>query len=213
MSSAKSEVAGLVLIGGRSERMGTDKAMLQLAGKPLWEIAAATLRSLVDRILLLGPPPAGSQVPYATLEDDPPGYGPLGGIATGLEKSGCEHHLLLAVDYPLVQPALLQLLLEKSVDAWAVCGRSASFLEPLVAYYNAACAPVAREMLDEGELRTRELFKRVPAAIVTDAEYDGVDPKRLSQVNVNTQADMERVVALHRQLQSETKTRETGDTS
>ncbi|HEX9750145.1 MAG TPA: molybdenum cofactor guanylyltransferase [candidate division Zixibacteria bacterium] len=197
MTRRMEEIAGLVLIGGRSERMGRDKALLELGGRPLWQIAANTLSPLVGCVLLVGNvnvPGTGSAT--RRIDDDPPGLGPLGGIVTGLEKSGCAHHLVLAVDYPMVTLEFLRLLLDSADGFQAVCGQSATHLEPLVAYYHADCAPVARTMIDSGEIRTHKLFERVRSRIITGPEYGAVDPQRRSLINVNTPDDLKRVSVL-----------------
>ena len=200
MAIVKSELAGLILVGGKSERMGCDKATLRLAGTPLWEIAVSTLQPFVDRVILVDSARSSTfPASYHVLYDDPPGLGPLGGLVTGLEQSGYLHHLLVAVDYPLVQPALLQLLLDRATGHWAVCGRSALFLEPMIGYYNAACAPVIRRMLAKNENRTHKLLERVPAVVIDSDDYDKADPQRLSQTNVNTPADLERAATIFRQ--------------
>jgi molybdopterin-guanine dinucleotide biosynthesis protein A len=192
----RDEVAGLVLTGGESRRMGRDKAALTLGDRSLWQIAVAKLIPFAERILLVGeistPIDTG---PYELIPDNPPGLGPIGGIASGLEQSGCEHHLVLAVDYPLIRRELLHLILEKSHGRQAVCGRSPEFLEPLVGYYHSDCASVIRKMIAQGEIRTHRLYERVPSYILTKAEYDSVDPQRLSQINVNTPGEFERVRA------------------
>ncbi|MBI3873374.1 MAG: molybdenum cofactor guanylyltransferase [candidate division Zixibacteria bacterium] len=196
-SIPKRDIAGLILIGGRSQRMGRDKATLEIAGIPLWQRAIDILEPLVGMVFLVGSVPGfRPPAPFAHIADDPPGLGPLGGIASGLERSGCQHHIVLAVDYPLVQSKLLLLLLEKSAGVRAVCGQGELYLEPLVGYYHALCAPVMRAMLSEGEIRTHRVFDRVPSHILTAEEYDAADPRRLSQINVNTPADCDRVHAL-----------------
>ncbi|MBI5868393.1 MAG: molybdenum cofactor guanylyltransferase [candidate division Zixibacteria bacterium] len=173
----QSEVAGIILTGGRSTRMGLDKATLSLAGRPMCQWVADALRPLVDRIILVGAIPGlDVAVPLSLVVDNPPGFGPLGGLATGLEASGKSHHLVVAADYPLVRPELLRLLLNKAPGHLAVCGRTELFLEPLVGYYHSGCAPVARAMLAEGELRTHLLFKRVASHVLSDEEYEMVDP-------------------------------------
>jgi molybdopterin-guanine dinucleotide biosynthesis protein A len=224
MAPLKSTIAGLILTGGKSSRMGQDKATLEIGDLPLWRIAIDILEPLTDKVILVGQIPSlANTAPYTMLADSPPGLGPLGGLATGLERSGYEHHLVLAVDYPLARPALFRLLLEqanqakavdqanavdqadavdqaKAVDQAdavdqtnAVCGRSRDHLEPLVAYYHASCADVIRAMIAENEIRTRKIFDRVKSRVLTAAEYDTVDPERLSQLNVNTPVELEHV--------------------
>jgi molybdopterin-guanine dinucleotide biosynthesis protein A len=114
-------------------------------------------------------------------------------LATGLEKSGKTHHLVVAADYPLIRPDLLDLLLRKSPGRMAVCGRSGQFLEPLIGYYHSSSSPVARAMLAEGEVRAYRLVERVTSYVLSDSEYERADPDRLSQINVNTPADLGRV--------------------
>lgn len=188
--------------------MGEHKATMLFAGKPLWEIASANLDPLVHQVIFVD---SGSSTRFPdtcrVIRDDPPGYGPLGGIVTGLEQSGHTHHLVLAVDYPLVQGSLLRRLLARASDGWAVCGRSSSFLEPLIAYYNSACAPVIRTMIAEREIRTHQLYERVPSLILDDAEYEAVDPRRFSQFNVNTPEDLKRAMAIYRDISSDPRER------
>lgn len=201
MTIPRSELAGLILMGGKSVRMGSDKAALLFAGKPFGENAQSILEPLVDCVIFVDADPVSKiDDSRRMIRDDPPGFGPLGGLVSGLEQSGYTHHLLMAVDYPLVQRSLLRLVLERAGGVWAVCGRSSSFLEPLVAYYHADCAPVIRAMIAENEIRTHKLYERVPSLILEADEYDAVDPRRLSQINVNTPEDLERATAIYRQL-------------
>jgi len=194
VSISRDILAGLVLTGGKSQRMRRDKATLVVGERSLWRMAADVLASQVDTVYLVGAVASLNNTdPYRLLPDDPPGFGPLGGIATGLEQSGYTHHLVLAVDYPLIRHELLQLIGDRATGVQAVCGRSHEFLEPLVAYYHADCAAVIRRMLAEGEIRTHKLYERVRSHILNDEEYDSVDPDRLSQFNVNTPDDLERV--------------------
>jgi molybdopterin-guanine dinucleotide biosynthesis protein A len=156
VSISRHSLAGLVLTGGKSQRMGCDKATLMVGEQSLWRIAANRLAPHVQTVCLVGAAASLDDTrPFRLLPDDPPGFGPLGGIATGLEQSGYDHHLVLAVDYPLVRHQLLQLILHRAPGQQAVCARSTEFLEPLVGYYHADCAAVIRRMLAEGEVLTR----------------------------------------------------------
>jgi molybdopterin-guanine dinucleotide biosynthesis protein A len=191
MGIPKSEIAGLILIGGKSERMGEPKAIVSLAGRPMWEHAMSALTPYVSEILFLGsivgfkPSPGGREI-----MDDPAGIGPLGGIVAGLEQSGYEHHLLLAVDYPLVPASFLTEVLRQAIQRSAVCGESSGILEPLVGYYHRNCATVMRQMIAEGEFRAHRLFPRVPSYVIRAAEMLKIDPAKWAHFNVNTPADL-----------------------
>lgn len=191
MTPPREQVAGLVLIGGKSERMGRPKALAELAGEPLWRHVARALQPLVREIFFLGhvsgfvPP-----VEMPQLADDPAGIGPLGGLVAGLEQSEYNHHLLVAVDYPLVRPALLSAMLAKADLAKAVCGQPGDVVDPLIGCYHADCAPVIRRMLAASDTRTHQLLQRVASHIIPAGEIAKIDPAKWSHFNVNTPSDL-----------------------
>src|SRR5690349_13497485 len=102
-------MAGIVLAGGRSERMGRDKALLQIDGISLVERAAQTLRAVADTVIVVADRPNKYVFDDGTpvLGDKYPGMGPLGGLLTGLDAAGAGCHFALACDMPFVQPELL----------------------------------------------------------------------------------------------------------
>jgi molybdopterin-guanine dinucleotide biosynthesis protein A len=103
------ELAGFVLAGGRSSRMGTDKALIELAGKPLIDHAVTRLRRICGSVHILSSNAAlaayGHLVP-----DIHPGCGPLGGIEAGLSATDCDWNVFLAVDMPFLPTALVRAL-------------------------------------------------------------------------------------------------------
>src|ERR1035441_7897306 len=99
-------ISGYVLAGGRSSRMGTDKALLQLAGKPLIAHAVAKLRRICTDVHILSPNPALAA--YAPLVPDlHPSCGPVGGMEAALAHSTHDWSLILAVDLPFLPAAIL----------------------------------------------------------------------------------------------------------
>jgi molybdopterin-guanine dinucleotide biosynthesis protein A len=104
-------ICGYVLAGGRSSRMGRDKALLELAGKPLIEHAVTKLRRVCTEVYIL----AGAEgehaglAQYAPLVHDPhPGCGPMGGFEAALKQSIFDWNLFLPVDMPFLPSALLE---------------------------------------------------------------------------------------------------------
>lgn len=187
----KRDIAGLVLIGGRSVRMGNPKALVALAGVPLWQRALHKLSPHVNEVIFLGRvPELNLPTDIRQLDDAIPDSGPLGGLLAGLEGSGYEHHLLLAVDYPLVHDEFIERLKLDPHPAIAVCGHTSEALEPLVAYYHRDCAPAIRGMLAEGETRTHRLFERVMSNVIDAGEIAKIDPAKWTFFNVNTPADL-----------------------
>jgi molybdenum cofactor guanylyltransferase len=102
-------LSAYILAGGRSSRMGTDKALLQLAGKPLIEHAVTKLRRITPHVHILSSNPALAE--YAPLVPDlHPGTGPIGGIEAAVAHSPSDWNLILPVDLPFL-PGIF-------VDAW-----------------------------------------------------------------------------------------------
>jgi molybdenum cofactor guanylyltransferase len=100
-------ISGYVLAGGRSSRMGTDKSLLPLAGKPLIQHAVTKLRRVCAEVHILSANPALAA--YAPLVSDiHPGCGPIGGIEAALAHSPHEWNLILPVDVPFLPTALLE---------------------------------------------------------------------------------------------------------
>jgi molybdenum cofactor guanylyltransferase len=178
--------------------MGQPKCLVGLDGLTLCQRAVNAVTELCHETFLVGTVAGFEPIGPRVIPDDPPGRGPLGGIVSGIEKSGHNHHLVLAVDYPLVRRELLQALLDHADGFDAACTRSAAFLEPLVAYYHARCAPVIRQMLVKGEIRTHRLFERVPSLVLDDELMQQVDPARWSQFNVNSPDDLKRAEVMLR---------------
>ena len=99
-------VSGFVLAGGRSSRMGRDKALLELAGKPLVQHAVTKLRRLCGDVKILSAEPALAA--YAPLVPDVhPGCGPMSGVEAALIHSGTDWNLILPVDVPFLPTSLL----------------------------------------------------------------------------------------------------------
>lgn len=107
------EVAGFVLAGGLSSRMGTDKALLELAGRPLIEHATTKLRRTCASVSILSSNPVLAG--YAPLVADMhPGCGPIGGLEAALHYSSCAWNLFLAVDMPFLPAAFLRRWIARS---------------------------------------------------------------------------------------------------
>jgi len=101
------EICGYVLAGGRSSRMGTDKALLELAGKPLIAHAVTKLRRICAAVRILSSNHELAQ--YAPLVPDlHPGCGPIGGIEAALQYTPHDWNLILPVDLPLLPTAFLE---------------------------------------------------------------------------------------------------------
>jgi molybdopterin-guanine dinucleotide biosynthesis protein A len=120
------EVTGIIVAGGRSSRMGQDKAMLQLGGVTVLERISAVLGQVVQRVIVVARDP--QQYRRFGLEmttDLYPGLGPLSGIHAGLSASNTEWGIVVACDMPFVQPEVLRALIAHTTD-WAAVQKTTS---------------------------------------------------------------------------------------
>ncbi|MBA3830431.1 MAG: molybdenum cofactor guanylyltransferase [Chthoniobacterales bacterium] len=140
--------SAVLLAGGKSTRMGRDKALLEIEGEPLWRRQLATLRRLSpERMIISGPPRDGC----IAVEDEIEGAGPLAGVAVALQKCTSPLLVVLAVDLPRMTTDFLQSLLALCRDGKGAVPRGPGFFEPLAAVYPAACAGLAAAALHSAD--------------------------------------------------------------
>ena len=145
------DAAGFVLAGGRSRRMGADKALLAWHGATLVEHVARELAAVAQPITLVGPSARYAHLGLPVVEDLHPGLGPLAGIEAALASSSAPWNLILACDLPGVQSALLAAVLDaalSSPDLDCVTAVDADGrLQPLCAAYHRRTLPrIARQI-------------------------------------------------------------------
>jgi molybdopterin-guanine dinucleotide biosynthesis protein A len=153
-----------ILAGGRSRRMGRDKAALLLEGRTLLDRQLALAWSLApEEVWVSGRAQAElGGVRARGLPDESPGQGPLGGLVTVLRATRAAHVLVLAVDMPALDAGLLARLLARRTGATGVVPRTRAGWEPLAAVYPRALLGPAEAALVAGR---RALHGLVEAAI------------------------------------------------
>lgn len=194
-----SALSGVVLAGGRSSRLGRNKAFLDFAGQPLIARMAAMLRPLVREVIIVANEPEPYR-PYAdrVVADVLPGLGPLGGIYAGLLAAGGRAALFAGCDLPFVPAALFERLGREVGEADAAVPFANGEYEPLVAAYSRACLPAVEEAMVAGRRRVVSFYAGVRLAVLAEQEVRAFgDPKTLF-FNINSEDDYRRAVALSR---------------
>ncbi len=155
---------GVVLAGGKSTRMGRDKALVDVDGKPMIQHAIDVLLPQVKELIVVGDPRKYRRFHDEIVEDELEGLGPLGGIVTAMGHAKYEHLLILACDVPEVNAKLLEKIkFHFPLDGDALVPRHEKFVEPLVAGYHRRCAEPFTELLSKGVLRMTEALAAVRA--------------------------------------------------
>ena len=151
--------SAVILAGGKSARMGRDKAWLPFDGQPLLARQIAAVRELdpVELFISGRGDSDYSSLGYPVLQDAFPEAGPLAGIAAGLEAATAPLVLILAVDMPEMTSATLRDLVGRCDESTGVVPRVGHRLEPLAALYPKAAKPLALDLLQR-QLRVARTF-------------------------------------------------------
>ena len=187
--------SAVVLMGGRSRRMGKDKAGLTLLGQTFLQLQVDKLKALgIEDIMVSGP--GGGAIPdVRELEDELPRRGPLGGLYTCLRAAQNARCLVLSVDVPLIPGgALSHLCRRHRVGVTALRHRGKT--EPLIAVYDSSVSQVIRPLIETDGAPVRAIEGRIPWNF-----FDCTGPEALL-LNCNTPEDYAQLTATARAYQA-----------
>jgi len=178
--------------------MGSDKALMKLAGEPLIVRTARLLKPLVSRVTVIGPAGPYRRLGLHTVPDKIPGVrrvaayqGPLAGIVTALGVTSAPWNLVLACDLPYLTGKWIELLLSRAVqsNAQAFMPRTPRGLEPLAAVYRReAYAPLA-EAFRKGVRKVTDALALIPVETFPLEHFGGFTDNDLVLKNMNTPED------------------------
>ncbi len=180
------KAGGYVLVGGRSSRMGRDKALLPRRGVPLAAAVAREVERAAGRCTLVGDPERYRSLGYPVIPDLYPGEGPLGGILTALRHTGEEWNIVVACDMPRISAGFLDGLLEHAtrrpeIDVLAPQGPLGRF-EPLCTVYHRRSTVHLQAAFDRGLRKIAEALRGLRLETIAPTELTPLD-------HVNTPED------------------------
>jgi molybdopterin-guanine dinucleotide biosynthesis protein A len=187
------DMTGVILVGGKSRRMGKDKAFLKVAGTPLFERVLEVFRESFERVLLVGDREerfAGYGLPV--VPDIYPGSA-LGGLYTGLSQAPSEHIFVASCDLPFPNGALLRHLCSLREGYDAVVPLTADGYEPLFAVYAKSCLGPMQALLESGNFCVYDFYPQVRVRYVSSAELAHLDRDGRAFVNLNTPEELEKI--------------------
>lgn len=187
------QIAGFILAGGASSRMGRDKALLELGGVPLIVCTARLVASVVGPATVIGDSAAFRSLGLRTIVDDWPGAGPLGGIATALRASGAPWSLVVACDLPYLTRPWLEYAVARALasQADAVIPMNVSGTEPLCALYHQRAEPSIRNALLTGNRKVKNAVEDLRVEIIEPSEWKAFDSEGYLFKNMNAPSDYE----------------------
>ncbi len=158
------QAAGYVLVGGKSSRMGRDKALLPGQFRYVVDDVAECVRAVTGNVTLVGNFDRFRELHYPCIPDLRPGSGPLSGLEAAMMSSGSDLNLILACDMPAIDITHLRWLLERaqaSQNDCIVTEDATGKIHPLCAVYKKACLPAIQCRLDEKRLSLMGLLDEV----------------------------------------------------
>ena len=194
MLQKETDVTGVILVGGKSRRMGMDKAFLEIAGTPLFDRLLAVFREIFARTVLVG----GQAERFAryglTCHPDIHPGSAMGGLYTALVHADTPYIFVSACDLPFPSSAVARRLVALREGHDAVVARSADGFEPLFALYAAQCRDRVRRFLESGNLCICDLYPGMNVRVVPMAELSMLDGGERAFVNVNTPEEFRRII-------------------
>lgn len=176
----KNNITGIILAGGNSTRMGTDKGLLNYNNKSFINIIADAIQPLVNNVMLISSRQVHDTSGIKRYDDIFPDAGPLAAIYTGLYHSETVFNLVVSCDVPLISPTVLKKLIGHADGSDVVQFKIASDTMPLVALYKKSCMPIIYELLQNNEKRVWMALNRLNVKTV---ELEKKYWKLLSNVN------------------------------
>ncbi|MFD0863671.1 molybdenum cofactor guanylyltransferase [Sungkyunkwania multivorans] len=181
------DITGIILVGGKSTRMGSEKGLVLLNRKPFVQHVLEAMKPLVSKIIIVGNDEVYDQFGVERIDDVLLDAGPLAGLYSGLLHSKTENNLVLSCDVPIITTSLLQKLLsyrngQKDIVQFVSNGKTM----PLIATYKKRCASKCLELLNEGERRLLALTNVLKTEDIVLPEED-----HWATFNINTPTELE----------------------
>ncbi|MEA3478826.1 MAG: molybdenum cofactor guanylyltransferase [Bacteroidota bacterium] len=187
------KVTGIILAGGKSSRMKTEKGLVRLDNKPLIEYVIDVLEGFCDTILISSNSNAYIHYAYQVVSDEIQGIGPVSGIFSGLKASSTADNIVLSCDTPFINAGFLNYLLKNHSEAMvAVPWFGDDKYEPMTAYYHKEFADKLSGFIQEGNYKLPEIFKEIPVQkLIINNELDFYHDKLF--YNVNSREDIDKL--------------------
>jgi len=176
-------ISGFILAGGKSSRMGTDKALLIFQDKPLLLHMIKRIEPFCDRIAISGQNSEYANFEVEMIPDLYPGCGPIAGIFSALKYTGSDWNLMVSVDVPFVNDELFLSLISNIGESDCIIPEHTSGVEPLVGLYHRRTLPVIEKMITSGDYRLTNLLSKLSTSYVDCNELIKKHPRLFMNIN------------------------------
>lgn len=177
------QITAIILAGGKSKRMGTDKTFLELDGVPLLQRMISLLQPLCETLIISSNNPRHEKYGYNVIADEIKNCGPIGGIYSSINKSNTDLNFVISVDAAFIEKDFVEFLISKKGDYDAVVPYSEKGKEPLIALYNKSCLPFMKEKLETGDYKMHTFLSTVNTKWIDAQSWVEKYPKLFHNLN------------------------------
>jgi molybdopterin-guanine dinucleotide biosynthesis protein A len=190
-------ITGVILAGGSSKRYGKNKAFLKIGGVRLIDSILQEMKTIFTRVILI----TNEKKKYEYLEipmfeDLVKGFGPLGGIYTGLMSISDQAGFFVACDMPRINRQLVRYMVDIKGNHRAVVPSVADNIEPLHAIYFRSCLKPIRHLIDSNRCQVRLFYDSIPVRYVKEDEIRKFCCPSKAFLNINTPDEFAKIKPL-----------------
>jgi molybdopterin-guanine dinucleotide biosynthesis protein A len=182
------EYCGIILSGGKSSRMGTDKGFIEFKGFPLIRYPLNLLSDFCSEVIISSNNKEYHQFGYPVIADKYLDYGPAGGLSSALSFSRYERNIVLSCDMPFVNRECIQYLISSEQKSTGVVPIHDGYPEPLVALYHRSIGPVLETSLQNGDYKLQSIIRQANIDFLDFSLFLETYPNVF--VNINSPEDL-----------------------
>ncbi|MDX8414041.1 MAG: molybdenum cofactor guanylyltransferase [Mariprofundales bacterium] len=186
------DCTALILAGGRSRRMGQNKATTLLAGKTLLDRVVREVQPLFSE-LLISVCSANPQLPYLQVIDQVESQGPMVGVMTALRQISTRWLFVIACDMPFVSATLIRAMADQRQQQEAVAAEVEGRMQPLLAFYATPSLLRMEAQMRSGNRSLQSLLQQADSTIISEVECRRSDPELRSFMDIDTPEDLARL--------------------
>ncbi len=177
------KITGIILAGGKSRRMGTDKALIQFRDKSLIENAIGLVQPLCSTILISSNNPAIEKFGFPVIPDEVTNCGPIGGLYSTLKKTASEWNFVISVDCPFVSPEFVEFLMSNIIEKDCLIPKHIAGIEPLVALYHKKSLSFMEKAMQNKEYKVQKLIAGLNTEFIDVEEWLVKKPELFRNLN------------------------------
>lgn len=188
MSTAKN-ITAIILAGGKSSRMGTEKGLVVFSGKSLVQHVIDALKKITDSIIIITQYPSYEKFGYPCYPDIYKEKGALGGIYTGLVNSSSQKNIVVGCDMPFLSQNVLNGLIENCDDVDVLLTMHKGKEEPLCSVYDKSCIPHFKKLIEAGQLKITDALMGLKTRMISFDKEEWFMGNEFTNINTPGQLD------------------------